>query len=572
MGMLKDTINIRMRSWLQFLLAVAGIIVIASFCSLLRLRFDLTEDKRFTLSAPTIKVLDGIKNDIYVQVYLEGEMPIPLKRLRRSVMEMLDEFRIASGRRIDYEFINPADTKDAAQREARYTALYNKGLSPVNVQDLDNEGGKSQKMIFPGMIINHNGIEVPVNFLKNNTSISSEQNILHSIEGLEYEMIQTIATISSDTIYKVAFLEGQGEFQEIDVADITIQLAKFFTVDRGSINGQPGILDNYAAVIVANPVREFSEPDKLVLDQYIMNGGKVLWLAEEVAVNSDSLAYGETAGLYRPLNIEDQLFRYGVRINPEIIQDIDCMVIRMTVTTGGEQRQSVLLPWLYYPKLYPNQNHPITKNLNRIKGQFVNPIDTVGLDPAIKKTILLSTSANARTLSPPLLIRLKEAEQLPDEGQYNKPHLPVAVLLEGIFTSAFRNRMTNNLVKDMNFKPKTESVRTSMIVVADGDIIRNEVRRIGTTGTPYPLGQDRVTLEMMGNRDFLVNCMNYLVDNNGLMELRSREMKLRLLDKQRIKNERTMWQLINIAVPVIFVITAGLIYGFFRRRIYTKGR
>ena len=555
-----DSKNIRLRSWLQFILTVAGIIVIAFFCSLFRIRLDLTQDKRYTLSEPTRKVLDGIKNDIYVQVYLDGEMPIPLKRLKRSVREMLDEFRIASGRRIDYEFINPADTRDTRQREAQYTALYNKGLNPVNIQAGDDEGGKSQKMIFPGMIVNFNGIEVPVNFLKNNPSLSYEQNILHSMEGLEYEMIQTIATISSDTIYKVAFLEGQDELPEIEVAEITIHLAKFFTVDRGAINGQPGILDNYAAVIVANPLKEFSEPDKLVLDQYIMNGGKVLWLVEEVAVNSDSLSSGKTVGLYRPLNIEDQLFRYGVRINPEVIQDVDCMVIRLTVSTGTGQNQIVAAPWVYYPKLNPNQEHPITKNLNRVKGEFVNSLDTVGLDPAIRKTILLSTSGNTRTLSPPLVIRLKEAEELPDETKYNKSQLPVAVLLEGVFPSAFRNRMTGNLVNDKNFKVKTGSVETRMIVVADGDIIRNN-----------PLGQDRLTGEIMGNRDFLINCMNYLVDYNGIMELRSREMKLRLLDKQRIKNERTLWQLINVAGPVLFVIIAGLIYGFFRRRIYTKG-
>lgn len=561
--------DIRLKSWIQFLVTVAFIMVIASVSSLLRIRIDLTGDKRYTLSQPTLKALGDIKNDIYVQVYLDGEMPVPLKRLRRSVREMLDEFRIASGRKIDYEFINPADTKDAVQREAQYTALYNKGLNPVNIQVSDGEGGRTQKMIFPGMIINYNNIEVPVNFLKNNPSVSYEQNILHSIEGLEYEMIQTIATVTSDTIFKVAFLEGHGELPEIDVADITINLAKFFTIDRGSINARPGVLDTYAAVIIADPLTEFSEADKLVLDQYIMNGGKVLWLAEQVEVNSDSLVTGETVGLYRPLNIEDQLFRYGVRINPEVIQDLDCMVIRMSVS-AGEQHQVVPAPWYYYPKLYPSQDHPITRNINKIKGQFVNTIDTVGLDPKIRKTILLSTSDQAKTLSPPLIIRLNEAGQIPDEQTFNKSRLPVAVLLEGVFPSAFKNRMTENLLPDNTIQVKTESVENKMIVIADGDIIRNDVRRLGTTGTPYPLGQDRVTGEMMGNRDFIVNCLNYLVDDHGIMELRSRELKMRLLDRIRIKNERTLWQLINVAGPVLIIIIAGLIYGFFRRKIYVK--
>jgi ABC-2 type transport system permease protein len=562
--------NIRMKSWLQLITAVTGIVLLALLCSLIRLRIDLTEDKRYTLSPPTLGILERIDKDIYIEVFLDGEIPIPLKRLRKSVKEMLDEFRIASGRKIRYAFINPAASGNAEQRNAMFTALYNKGLNPERLQAVDDEGGKTQKLIFPGMIVNYNGIEVPVNFLKNNKSVSYEQNILHSMEGLEYELIRTIATISSDTIYKIAFLEGQGELPEVEVADITINLAKFFTVDRGSVEGRPGILDEYAAVIVAGPVKEFSEPDKLVLDQYIMNGGKVLWLIEEVDVNTDSLVYGETAGLYNPLNIEDQLFRYGARINPVIVQDLDCIVIRVSVTTGAEHNQIVPAPWVYYPKLSPDPDHPITRNLNRIRGEFVNTIDTVGLDPAISKTILLSTSEYARTLSPPLLIKLKEADELPDENDFNKSNLPVAVLLEGVFPSAFRNRMTSNMLEDKNFKIRNESVETKMIVVADGDVIRNEVSRTGNSASPYPLGQDRYTGEMYGNRDFIVNCMNYLVDDNGLMELRSRELKLRLLDKQRIRNEKILWQLINIAGPVLIVILAGLIYGTIRRHVYTK--
>jgi len=570
MAGINNTRNIRLSSWLNFILTIAGIIIVAYICSLVRKRIDLTEDKRYTLSPPTLKVLDGIKNDIYIQVYLDGEMPIPLKHLKRSVQEMLDEFRIASHRRIFYEFINPAATKDPRQREAQYTALYNKGLNPVNIQAGDDEGGKSQKMIFPGMIVNYNGIELPVNFLKNNQSIPYEQNILHSVEGLEYEMIQTIATVSADTVYKVAFIEGHGELPEIEVADLTINLAKFFTVDRGVIGGKSGVLDNYAAVIIADPENEFNESDKLVIDQYIMNGGKVLWLLDEVAVNSDSLISGETVGFYHPLNIEDQLFRYGARVNPVIIQDMECILIKLSVITGAEQKQIVPAPWVYYPLLLPNQNHPITRNLNKVKGEFVNTMDTVGLDPAVRKTVLLTTSDYSRTLSPPLLIRLKEAESTPREADFNKSRLPVAVLLEGIFTSAFKNRMTGNLLDDSNLKVKTESSKTKMIVIADGDIIRNEVHRAGTSETPYPLGQDQYTGQIFGNRDFLLNCMNYLVDDNGIMELRSREMKLRLLDKSRIKNERITWQLINVAGPVIFVIIAGFIYWFFRRRVYTK--
>ena len=565
---IKLTQSIRSRSWVRFAVTAAAIIIAASALGILRLRLDLTEDKRFTLSQPTKKILDGIKNDVYIQVYLDGEMPIPFKKLKRSVQDMLEEFRIASDRHIDYEFINPANTKDSKQRNELFTSLYNKGLNPVNVQAGDEEGGSSQKMIFPGMIVNFNGAEVPLNFLENNQSASYEQNLLHSMEGLEYEMIQTIATITSDTVFKVAFLEGQGELREIEVADITRNLAKYFTVDRGSVGGKPRILDRYSAVIVAGPVKEFNEADKLVMDQYIMNGGKVLWLYDEVYVNVDSLINGETVGLYHPLNIEDQLFRYGARVNPVIVQDMDCMIQRFSVMTGPEQKQIVTAPWVYYPMLAPSQHHPITRNLNKVLGRFVNTIDTVGLDPSIKKSVLLSTSAYSRTILPPMVIRLKEAEETPDRNMYTKSNLPVAVLLEGSFTSAFKNRMTANLVNDPGFKIRTNSAKTKMIVVADGDIIRNEVHRSGTTEAPYPLGQDQYTLQMYGNRDFLVNCINYLVDNNGLMDLRSRELKMRLLNKQEVKAKRTEWQLINSVFPIVIVIIAGIVYSFFRKRKY----
>jgi gliding-associated putative ABC transporter substrate-binding component GldG len=560
--------NQKFKDLLQFICVVAGIILLAAAGSFLRLRLDLTEDKKFTLSVPTLNVLKSLKNDIYIQVYLDGEIPIPLKRLKRSVRETLEEFRIASGRKIDFEFINPSGGKDAKQRDALYQALEKKGLSPVKLTAADNEGGSSQKIIFPGMIMNYNGIEVPVNFL-NNSTISYEQNILRSVEGLEYEMIQTIATLTSGSINKVAFIEGQNEIPEIETADITMNLARFFTVDRGAIGGKNGILDKYSAVIIAGPEKEFSELDKLVLDQYIMNGGKVLWLIDEVAVNSDSLAFGETTGIYRPLNIEDQLFRYGIRINPAIFQDLECVPIRLMVMSGGTRQQVVPAPWVYYPLLKPSANHPITRNLNRVAGEFVNYIDTVGLDPGIKKQILLSTSSFSRTISPPVIISLKEAEMTHDEKNFNKPNLPVAVLLEGKFTSVFKNRMVNRLTDDQNLKIKTESKETRMIVIADADIIRNKVNKTGINETPLPLGRDKYTGQIYGNRDFLINCLNWLVDKNGIMELRSRELKLRLLNTKMIKSEKLKWQLINITGPVIIVILSGLVYSYIRRKRFT---
>jgi gliding-associated putative ABC transporter substrate-binding component GldG len=564
--------GIRGRSWMQFISVAAVVLLLSGLASLVHVRIDLTEDNRHTLSEPTRKILSELKNDLYIQVWLDGDMPVQFKKLRRSVKEMLDEFRIASGRKLDYEFINPSEADDAKERNRQYESLGASGLYPVNVQASDKEGGASQKIIFPGLTVNYNGTAIPVNFLKNNLLQSAEQNLLHSMEGLEYEMIQTISTITSDTVYKVAFIEGHGEINEDGVADITLSLAKFFTIDRGVINGKPGILDYYSAIVIAGPEKEFDERDKLVIDQYIMKGGKVLWLYEEVKADADSLVNGETVALFRPVGIEDQLFVYGARVNPSLVQDLECVIIPMKVVTAGTQQQMVPVPWLYYPLLYPSNSHPVTRNLNRVAGKFVNYIDTVGRNPGIKKTILLSTSEFTKLLNPPVLISLMEAGKNPDSREFTRTFLPAAVLLEGRFQSAFRNRPVASIMGDNSFRIRNESVETKMIVIADGDIIRNEIRRSGSTVTPVPLGLDRYTMQTFGNKDFLINCLNYLVDDNGIMQLRSRELKMRLLNKQLVKNNLFLIRIINVVLPLLLVIVAGLAYSIIRKKMYANNR
>jgi ABC-2 type transport system permease protein len=550
--------RIRSASWIQFSGVIIIVLILSIVSTFVHLRLDLTEDSRYTLSSQTRSILSGLKNDVYIQVYLDGEMDIAFRKLRRSVKEMLDEFHIASGKKLDYEFINPSAGKDDKDRNNQYNALNKKGLFPVEIRARDKEGGISRKRIYPGMIVNYNGVEVPVNFLSNNTSLSSEQNLLHSEEGLEYQMIQTISTLCSDTIYKVAFLEGHGEFTENEVSEVTLNLANFFTVDRGTVRGRQDLLNKYSAVVIAGPEKSFDEKDKLAVDQYIMNGGKLLWLFEEVKVNEDSLISGETIALYRPLNIEDQLFKYGVRVNPAIIQDINCVHLPVKVETGPSRQQIIPLPWIYNPLLTPSSGSPITRNLNKVQGRFANFIDTVGADPDVKKTILLTSSNFSRVVRPPLMISLREIDSPPEQGQFNRSFLPVAVLLEGRFKSAFRNRMIKDLVEDKSFRVREESKQTKMIVVADGDIILNGV------------SQDRLTQGTFGNRDFIVNCLNYLVDNSGIMELRSRELKLRLLDKTLIRQNRLMIQIINTGLPVVLVILAGIIYNYFRKKKYSR--
>lgn len=536
--------------------------------SLAHIRVDLTEDRRFTLAAPTKSILKELDKEVKVDVYLDGELPIAFRKLKRNVEQYLDEFRIMSGRKISYDFINPSGSSDRNERDKLHSQLMSRGLMPVNIMASDGEGGRSQKRIFPSLTVTSGETVIPVNFLRNNPTLPAETNLLHSTEGLEYEIIQAIATATADTVHTVAFIEGHGELDEIYVADITLELAKFYNIDRGVIGGRPGIIDHYAALIIAGPEKTIDEKDKFILDQYIMNGGRVLWLAEEVKVNADSLAAGSTVALYEPLSFNDMLFRYGARINPVIIQDADCMLIPLRVTNPGGEPQYVPSPWVYYPLLRPSQDNPVTRNLNRVKAEFAGTIDTVGRDAGVKKTILLTTSDQARTVMPPMVISLAEADELVPDEMFNTGPLPVAVLLEGTFRSVFANRMTESIMGEAGREILTESKPTRMIVVADGDIIKNEISWSGGVPEPLTLGLDRYTMQTFGNKDFLVNCINYLVNDNGLIEMRSREIKPRLLDQARIKSQRTLWQIVNTIVPLIIIILAGVTYNAIKRNHY----
>lgn len=548
------------------IIAVTG--AVCMLVSLIHIRADLTEDRRFTLAEPTRKILKELDSEVKVDVYLDGELPIAFRKLRRSVEQYLDEFRITSGRKIKYEFINPSRSSDRAQRDRFHSDLMSRGLNPVNVMASDGEGGRTQKRIFPSLTVTSGETVIPVNFLRNNPTLPAETNLLHSTEGLEYEIIQAIATATADTVHRVAFIEGHGELDEIFVADLTLELAKFYNIDRGVIGGRPGTIDKYAAIIIAAPRKPMDEKDKYVIDQYIMNGGRVLWLAEEVTVNADSLVAGSTVALYEPLTISDMLFRYGARINPVIVQDADCMLIPLKVTNPGGEAQYVPTPWVYYPLLRPSQFSPITRNLNRVKAEFASTVDTVGRDPRVRKSILLTTSPEARTVMPPMIISLEEADQLVPDAMFNAGPLPVAVLLEGTFSSVFANRMAGTIMGDPGLVTATESKPTKMIVVADGDIIRNEISSEGGNPEPLTLGLDRYTMQTFGNKDFLVNCINYLVNDNGLIGMRSRELKPRLLDQAMIKSQRSLWQVVNTVVPVLIIILAGVVYNALRRRHY----
>jgi gliding-associated putative ABC transporter substrate-binding component GldG len=554
----------------ELILSVIAILLAGFILSFLFFQVDLTAEKRYTLSDQSVEILDSLNDIIYVKVYLDGELPPGFERMKRSVRQLMDEFRTYAGKNIQYQFINPADTKDPKERDALYKELYDKGLQPTNIQAHDEEGGASQKVIFPGAIVVYNGVELPVNLLENNPSKSAAVNLNNSVETLEFKFIQAIKNLTSKKVEKIAFIEGQGELNQYEVGDITKELANFYQVDRGRIGGLAGSLDGYKAVIIAKPTDKFSENDKFVLDQYIMNGGRVLWMIDPVMVSMDSLLNGSTMALIPEIGLEDQLFKYGVRLNPDLVQDVQCAIIPVNTALAGNQAKFVPAPWLYFPLLSPGQEHPVNKNIPPVKAEFASSIDTVSGGGNVHKTILLTTSQLSRTLNVPLMVSLNQIHEKTSRAAFNRSHIPVAVLLEGQFESDFKNRILSGLDIRGKYSFRALSKPTKMVVVADGDVIRNEVRNTPNGMAISPLGYDRYSRQTFGNKEFILNAVNYLTDERGIMKLRAREFTLRLLDKSAIKEGKLKWQLINTLIPVLFVILSGIIIHFFRKRKYTR--
>ncbi len=544
-----------------------GIIVLLNYLSsFIFYRFDLTAEKRFSLSETTEEILEGLDDVVYIKVYLDGELPAGFLRLKNSIADLLDEFRVVGRRNIAYEFIDPSKQEDAGLSRELIQRLYRMGLQPTSLQVKEKDGSSSQKIIFPGAILSYNGIDVAVNMLKNNPALHSEMNLNNSIQTLEFEFINMIRNLSSEEVEKIAFIEGHGELDQYQTGDICKELANFYQVDRGRIGGMYGSLDDYAAIIIAKPTSRFDESDKFVIDQYIMNGGKVLWLIDPVQVSMDSLFMGTTYALYTPLNIEDQLFKYGVRINPNLVKDIQCHVIPVNKGLVGGQTNWQLSNWYYYPVIVPSGKHIITRNLNAIFIDFGSVIDTVGGNTDIRKSVLLTSSPYSRAVSVPAEISLRETDTGPLQQEFNQSYLPMAVLLEGRFESVFTNRPVPDLNTAGAIRSRDVSDETKMIIIADGDVIRNEVS-MGQDGPVIgQLGVDSYTSQVFGNKELILNAVNYLTDQTGLMALRGREFKMRLLDKKRSLDENLKWKLINSLMPVLLVILFGILFNYMRMR------
>lgn len=554
----------------QLVMLIVGVVVINYVATSWFFRLDLTSEKRYSLNDNTKDLLVGLDETIFIKIYLEGDLNVGFKKLSQATYELLNEFRVFGGSEIQYSFIDPSSGSQA-EKKSLLKELEELGMSPQQVFEKTEDGRNTASFVYPYAVVYYNGIQLPINLLENIQGFSGAENLNKSIEALEYKFTDAFRRVLTQEKPKIAFLEGHGELDELDVLDITDQLSQYYQVERGVIGSDPDILKPYKALIIAKPQKKFSEKDKFVIDQYMMNGGHIMWLVDAVNITLDSLRKeSETVGLISNLNIEDQLFKYGVRINPVLIQDLQAAMIPVTVTSEGQKPRIVPAPWLYSPLLIPQPNHSISRNMNVVRGEFVSSIDTVNSQLNINRTVLLRTSRYSKEDKVPVFVTLGFVNEKPDQRAFTQSFIPVSVVQEGVFTSVFENRMIPESISPKPPKIKTESVYTKMIVVADGDIIKNKVRFKNTNPQVLPLGYDELTKQNFGNKDFILDAVNYLCDDDGWMNLRGRSYTLRLLDKTKLANESFKWKMINVVLPVLLIFMLGLFMIVYRKYKYTR--
>lgn len=559
-------------SQLSYLLAAILIIILVNRLSgIAFFRIDLTSEKRYSLSAETREILTELEDIVFVRVYLDGDLPADLVRFRESIAESLQEFKAYAGRELVYEFVNlyEEETEEALNEKMR--ELADKGLNVTDVQLRDSKGGTQTKIIFPGALVTYRDTEFPVNLLKNNPALPYQQNLENSIQSIEYEFIKAISSLTDDSLRKIAFVEGQGELDFYETYDISSELSLFFQVDRGQINGDYNSIKDYEAVIIASPKQDYSEQDKFVLDQYLMQGGRILFFLEPVEANEDSLVNGQTFTYFNDPGIYDLIFKYGVRVDYNIIKDLQCNFKRIQSSINNQNSRPRIIPWWYSPLISAPSEHFLTRGLNYIKTDYVSALDTT-VTEGRKKTVLLSSSDSSMIINNPVYISLREMIESPERNNFDDGRLPVALLIEGEFESFYKNYGIPAGVMGISELERKTRGNGIILVTGDADMIKNPVSMQGGQIVPGVLGYDRNTRQTFGNKEFIMNVVNYMTGHQSLISLRSKEFKLRLLDRAKLrnKNERLKWTLVNTLLPVLLVVLSGVVFTQFRKRKFQK--
>jgi ABC-2 type transport system permease protein len=564
----------RKQDILQFIGTLLILLLLNFIGSFVHNRYDLTKEGRYSLSDATKNLLSELDDYIYVEVYLEGDFPAGIERLSLETRQILSEFK-SQNNLLQYTFINPTESPDEKTRNEIITQLYEKGLSPTSLQVKDGDT-YTEKVIVPGAIVKFGGKEVAVQLLKNQIASSPSQNLEQSIRELEYEFTNAIKQLKTPLKPSIAFITGHGELEDNELEDLTNSLSDQYSVAKINLRefeldslGEADLakklkeLKTKKLLLIAKPTETFQNLDKYFIDQYIMSGGKVIWMLDATNADMDSLANKGSflAHPLRDLNLGDQLFKYGARVNSDLIEDISSSKIPIPVSFVNDIPKWELRPWRFFPVCIPTSNHPITSNLNAIKFDFVGSIDTVKTNSAVQKTVLLHSSPYTKVANTPYEVSLQNALDQPVQENFSNGEQATAVLLEGVFESIFKNRI-NAMSKKLPYTETSKSTR--MLVISDGDIAKNQIIR----GVVLPLGYDNYEKRQYGNKDFILNSIDYLLEEDALIDVRTRELKMRLLDSQKINKERSFWQLLNLLAPILLILIFGLVKHYLRKKKY----
>jgi ABC-2 type transport system permease protein len=543
---------------------IAFVVLLNSLASLYFFRLDLTEEKRYTIKPQTKELLQHLEDEVFIEVFLKGDLNPGFRRFQKSIRETLEEFRIYSHNKVKFIFTDPAQAQGQKARNEFMTDLAAKGISPMNVIETEN-GRRIEKFVFPGALVSYEGFETGVMLLKGNKKAKNAQEVLNeSIEGTEYELANAIYKLSNSNRKKIGLLRGHGELDSLQIASFNNALLEQYDVFRVDLSKKQKI-EGYPLLIVAKPRTEFSPSDKYKLDQYIMHGGKVLFLLDRMEANMDSASREDYFAFPYNLNLDDQLFKYGVRINPDLLEDRVSGKYPIVIGKADNRPQIMQLDWPFFPMVNHYADHPITRNLDATMTKFVSSIDTVKA-VGIKKTALLFSSPYSRKMTAPVKVGVDDLRRQMKEGSFNDGEIPLAYLLEGKFTSIYKNRFKPDGVDASDFLET--SFGTKLIVVADGDIARNDVNP--RDRSPQVLGYDPFTKYTFANQDLLMNMVAYLTDEGGLINARNKEVKIRPLDKEKIKEEKSFWQITNVGLPLVALLIFGMVRTYFRKLKYTR--
>ena len=548
---------------------VVVVVLVLVFTKTLFFRVDLTEEGRYSLSDASKDLVAEMYESLTVKIYLAGDLDANMLRLRRATEDMVRELNMYSAEQLVVELYNPNNATTDEERYAEYAELEERGLRGMSVTVRERGGKMSEQVIFPWAEVCGSRDTMAICLMQPSAQRSGEVAVNSAIADLEYKFVDAIRILNRKEIRKVAFIEGHGELGEEYTYDASDALSRYFQVDRGVIGTDVSILDGYDAIIVAKPLEKYSEIDKFIIDQYIMRGGRVLWLLDGAQMSNEMLSDGGATPLVAlDLNLQDMLFRYGVRLTPTIVEDMQCAYMPVNVSRPGEEPRFEPIPWFYMPLLQGSPYHPITKTLQAVKADFVSGIEIVGDTVGVRKEVLLITSNASHVHAAPAEIDVMGAINVEPKEYFTTQYVPIAVALEGRFESIYKHRMAPAGVKVGKIIDRSEPTR--MVVVADGDIIRNDIEQHREGLMLVPLGYDRVTRQTHGNKDFIVNTMLYLTDDEGVMQLRNRRVDLRLLNRAVVESQRDMWLWINTLLPVVLLAIFGGVFFWNRKRKYVK--